>query len=81
MLGHPYMASSIPVPSSPRLYAYTIRHIYSHVWRDLFKMAGIKLCMSTTFHPQTDGQSEAPKKTIAMYLRCIIGDQPRAWVD
>jgi hypothetical protein len=37
--------------------------------------------MSTAFHPQTDGQSEAVNKTIAMYLRCITGDRPRAWVD
>jgi transposase InsO family protein len=53
----------------------------SHVWRDLFKLAGVKLRMSTTFHPQTDGQSEAVNKTIAMYLRCITGDRPRAWLE
>jgi hypothetical protein len=37
-------------------------------------MAGVQLRMSTAFHPQTDGQSEAVNKTIAMYLRCITGD-------
>ena len=37
--------------------------------------------MSTAFHPQTDGQSEAVNKTIAMYLCCITGDRPRAWLD
>jgi hypothetical protein len=37
--------------------------------------------MSTTFHPQTDGQSEVVNKVIAMYLRCVTGDRPRAWVD
>lgn len=52
-----------------------------HIWRDLFKLAGVKLRMSTTFHPQTDGQSEVVNKTIAMYLRCFTGDRPRAWVD
>jgi hypothetical protein len=41
----------------------------------------VKLRMSTTFHPQTDGQSEVVNKVIAMYLRCVTGDQPRAWVD
>ena len=49
-----------------------------NVWEDLFKLAGVKLKMSTTFHPQTDGQSEVVNKTIAMYLRCITGDRPRA---
>lgn len=52
-----------------------------NVWKDLFKLAGVKLKMSTAFHPQTDGQSEVVNKTIAMYLRCITGDRPRAWVD
>ncbi|WVZ97266.1 hypothetical protein U9M48_042815 [Paspalum notatum var. saurae] len=44
-------------------------------------MAGITLRMSTAFHPQTDGQTEVVNKVIAMYLRCVIGDQPRAWLD
>jgi hypothetical protein len=52
-----------------------------HVWRDLFKCAGVSLRMSTTFHPQTDGQFEVVNKVIAMYLRCVTGDRPRAWVD
>jgi hypothetical protein len=51
------------------------------VWRDLFRMAGVTLRMSTAFHPQTDGQSEVVNKVIAMYLRCVTGDRPRAWVD
>jgi hypothetical protein len=52
-----------------------------HIWRDLFGLVGIKLRVSTTFHPQTDGQSEVVNKVIAMYLRCVTGDRPRSWVD
>lgn len=37
--------------------------------------------LSTVSHPQTDGQSEAVNKTIAMYLRCITDDRPCAWLD
>jgi hypothetical protein len=44
-------------------------------------MTGVQLRMSTAFHPQTDGQSEAVNRTITMYLRCITGDRPRAWLE
>jgi hypothetical protein len=44
-------------------------------------MVGIKLRMSTAFHPQTNGQSEVVNKVIAMYLWCVTGDRQRAWVD
>jgi hypothetical protein len=44
-------------------------------------MAGVQLRMSTAFHTQTDGQSEVVNKVLAMYLRCVTGDRPRAWVD
>jgi hypothetical protein len=44
-------------------------------------MAGVKLQLSTAFHPQSDGQSEAVNKVITMYLRCLAGDRPRQWLQ
>jgi transposase InsO family protein len=90
-LGHPYTAHSVA-----RAFFHEIVRLHgipesivsdrdpvftSSVWRELFQLAGVKLKMSTAFHPQTDGQSEAVNKTIAMYLRCTTGDRPRAWLD
>jgi hypothetical protein len=90
-LGHPYTAASVArafFDSIVRLHGFPASIVSDrdpvftgHVWRDLFRMAGVKLRFSTAFHPQTDGQSEVVNKVIAMYLRCVTGDRPRAWVD
>ena len=42
----------------------------SKFWGDLFQVQGVKLLMSTTYHPQTDGQTKATNKTLEGYLRC-----------
>jgi hypothetical protein len=90
-LGHPYTASSVAqafFDDIVRLHRFPLSIVSDrdpvftgHVWRDLFKMAGVTLKMSTVFHLQTDGQSEVVNKINAMYLRCVTGDRPRAWVD
>jgi hypothetical protein len=90
-LGHPYTATSVAraffaevvrlhgVPASivsDRDPVFT-----SEFWRELFRLAGVKLHMSSAFHPQSDGQSEATNKIITMYLRCLTGDRPRQWLE
>jgi hypothetical protein len=90
-LGHPYRATTIArafFDGIVRLHGFPTSIVSDrdpvftgHVWRDLFQMAGIKLRMSTAFHPQTDGQSEVVNKVIVMYLRCVTDDRTRAWVN
>lgn len=90
-LGHPYTASTVArvfFNDIVRLHGFPESIVSDrdpiftgHLWRDLFKHAGVQLKLSTAFHPQTDGQSEAVNKTITMHLRCIIGDRPRAWLE
>ena len=41
---------------------------------------GTKLHMTSVFHPQSDGQTEAANRIIAMYLRCFTGDRPCQWL-
>jgi hypothetical protein len=41
---------------------------------------GTKLHMTSAFHPQSDGQTEAANRIIVMYLRCFTGDRPRQWL-
>jgi transposase InsO family protein len=52
----------------------------SNFWQELMRLMGAKLHMTSAFHPQSDGQTEAANKVIAMYLRCFTGDRPRDWL-
>lgn len=52
----------------------------SAFWTELFRLADVQLKLSSAFHPQTDGQSEAANRVIGMYLRCLTGDRPRHWL-
>jgi hypothetical protein len=52
----------------------------SAFWQELMRLTGTKLYMSSAFHLQTDGQTEAANRVIIMYLRCFTGDHPRQWL-
>ena len=39
-------------------------------WKELMKIIRVKLNLSTTYHPETDGQSERAFGTIEEMLRC-----------
>jgi hypothetical protein len=90
-LGHPYTAASVTCAffnDIIRLHVFPSSIVIDrdlvfigNAWHDLFGIAGIKLRMSTTFHPQIDGQSKVVNKVITMYLRCVTGDRLRSWVD
>jgi transposase InsO family protein len=90
-LGHPYTATTVAreffnlmvklhgIPSSmvsDRDPVFT-----SNFWKELFSLAGVKLCMLSAFHPESDGQAEATNKIITKYLRCLAGDRPRQWLQ
>lgn len=52
----------------------------STFWRELMRLIGAKLHMTSAFHPQSDGQTESANRIIVMYLRCFTGDRPRQWL-
>jgi transposase InsO family protein len=89
-LGHPYTAESVArafFDEIVRLHGIPVSIVSdrdpvftSSFWRALFKASGSTLLMSSAFHPQTDGQTEAVNKAIGMYLRCFTGDRPRQWL-
>ena len=45
----------------------------THFWRSFQKAMGTRLTMGTTFHPQTDGQSERTIQMLEdMLLACVL---------
>ena len=53
----------------------------SMFWRELHRLMGTKLLMSTAFHPQTDGATEWANRSIGQILRMIINDDQKNWAD
>lgn len=51
----------------------------SGFWNALHRKIGTKLRMSTSAHPQTDGQSEVTNKTVGQIMRIFAEDNPDDW--
>jgi hypothetical protein len=50
-----------------------------HFWQHLFKIAGAELRMSSSYHPQTDGQTERVNQCLETFLRCFTNACPKKW--
>ena len=51
----------------------------STLWQGIFARVGTELCMSSSYHPQSDGQTERVNQTVECYLRCFISAHPQHW--
>ncbi len=88
-LAHPYTASDVA-----KLFFDSIYKLHglpegiisdrdkiftSQFWQDLFRFMGVKLQLSTAYHPQSDGQTERVNRCLETYLRCMCFERPRHW--
>ena len=53
----------------------------THFWKSFQKAIGTRLMMSTTFHPQTDGQSERTIQVLEDMLRACVLDHKGSWEE
>ena len=73
-LAHPYTAASIAkmfldntykLHGLPRMIVSDKDKVFiSKFWQELFKLLGTQLHLSTSYHPQTDGQIEVVNKSL-----------------
>ena len=59
--------------------SYRDKIFVSQFWTKLFSLLGAELSLSTTYHPQTDGQSERVNQVMEMYIRCMSHLEPKRW--
>jgi transposase InsO family protein len=90
-LAHPYSAESVAqaffadivrLHGVPRSIVSDRDSVFtSTFWGELMCLMGTKLHMTSAFHPQSDGKSEAANRVIIMYLQWLTGDRPKQWMQ
>ena len=53
----------------------------SKFWKELHRLMGTKLLMSTSFHPQTDGATERANHSIGQVLRALVCNSQNDWAE
>ena len=88
-LSHPYTALSVAQLFLNHIYKLhglptmiisdRDRIFTSTLWKELFRLTDTTLNMSSSYHPQTDGQTEQLNQCLETYLRCLVQSCPTKW--
>ena len=49
--------------------------------KELGRILGYEISLSTAYHPQTDGETERLNQEVETYLRIFCGSHPETWTD
>ena len=49
--------------------------------KELGRILGYELALSTAYHPQTDGETERVNQEVETYLRIFCGNSPSDWAE
>lgn len=90
-LAHPFSAADVAVAFMDNVFKLHSlpeqiisdrdRVFNSLFWRQLFSLTGTTLSMSSSYHPQTDGQTERVNQCLEGYLRCFAHACPTKWIQ
>lgn len=81
-LKHPFTAASVAKLFHNQVYRLhglplstvsdSDRVFTSNLLRELFLLTDVRLCMSSAYHPQSDGQTECVNQCLETFLRCFV---------
>jgi transposase InsO family protein len=76
-LDHVFKLHGMPLPIvSDRDHVFT-----STFWCELFRLTSTILHLSSSYHPQTDGQTERVNQSLEAFLRCFAQACPQCWAQ
>lgn len=72
-LNHIFKLSGLPTSIvSDKELVFTLRF-----WEELFRLQVVDLAMSSSYHPQFDGQTEMVNRSLEQYLMAFTDDKPK----
>jgi transposase InsO family protein len=84
-LSHPFKASTVATTfmetiqklhGNPKIIVSDRDPIFTgHFWTYLFSCLGTQLAHSSSYHPQSNGQTEIVNKCLEGYLHCFVSDK------